>query len=286
MKIIYKQPESGAYAISEHASAVMNEFGIKNCFLKFLSVKYDARNIVKKAHHHTGFEIHMLAEGCQYYDVEGKIYKVPEGSYLLIPPEIKHRIAESTPHALKYSLTFSLDNTSPLANFSPVSFSSDIPSVITESLNSCVKESAMQKNISPILIGNRVFEIIIILLRAQGLNEADAAKFFTEEDIRITLAKQYINDNIEHLFNCDEIAKYCYLSKKQMTRLFRQCDGISPLEYINNQKVSYIEKLLIDTPLSLKEISEKMNFSSEYYFSAFFKKHSGMPPGAYRKMYK
>ena len=135
-------------------------------------------------------------------------------------------------------------------------------------------------------LGNRVFEIIIILLRAQGLNEADAAKFFTEEDIRITLAKQYINDNIEHLFNCDEIAKYCYLSKKQMTRLFRQCDGISPLEYINNQKVSYIEKLLIDTPLSLKEISEKMNFSSEYYFSAFFKKHSGMPPGAYRKMYK
>jgi AraC-like DNA-binding protein len=36
---------------------------------------------------------------------------------------------------------------------------------------------------------------------------------------------------------------------------------------------------------SIKDISEIMHFNNEYYFNAFFKKYSGMPPGEYRKMF-
>ena len=45
-----------------------------------------------------------------------------------------------------------------------------------------------------------------------------------------------------------------------------------------------IEKLLSDPTLSLREISEIMGFNNEYYFSTFFKKHGGSPPGEYRRM--
>ena len=44
-----------------------------------------------------------------------------------------------------------------------------------------------------------------------------------------------------------------------------------------------MEKLLQEEGLSLKDIREKMNCSSEYYFNTFFKRYSGMTPGAYRR---
>jgi AraC-like DNA-binding protein len=44
-----------------------------------------------------------------------------------------------------------------------------------------------------------------------------------------------------------------------------------------------IEKLLSDPSLSLRQISEKMEFNNEYHFNSFFKKYAGMTPGAYRK---
>ncbi|MBO5836623.1 MAG: helix-turn-helix domain-containing protein, partial [Oscillospiraceae bacterium] len=43
-------------------------------------------------------------------------------------------------------------------------------------------------------------------------------------------------------------------------------------------------KLLLESNLSLKEISQQLHFGSEHYLNAFFKKYAGMPPGAYRKM--
>ena len=82
----------------------------------------------------------------------------------------------------------------------------------------------------------------------------------------------------------EEVSEYCYLSTKQLTRIFQRYEDISPGEYIMKMRISTIEKLLADDSLSLKQISEITNFKNEYYFNAFFKKHSGMPPGEYRKM--
>ena len=59
-------------------------------------------------------------------------------------------------------------------------------------------------------------------------------------------------------------------------------DGIGPIIMAEAKRL--LEKLLADESFSLKQISEIMNFNNAYYFNAFFKKHSGMPPGEYRKM--
>jgi AraC-like DNA-binding protein len=81
-----------------------------------------------------------------------------------------------------------------------------------------------------------------------------------------------------------EVAKYCYLSTKQLTRIFNVYEGVSPGEYIIKARVAKIKKLISDKSFSLKQISDIMHFNNEYYFNAFFKKHSGLPPGEYRKM--
>ncbi|NSW89572.1 MAG: helix-turn-helix transcriptional regulator [Firmicutes bacterium] len=39
---------------------------------------------------------------------------------------------------------------------------------------------------------------------------------------------------------------------------------------------------LLTSNSSIKEIAYKLKFSDEFYFSRFFKKHTGIPPSKYR----
>jgi AraC-like DNA-binding protein len=41
--------------------------------------------------------------------------------------------------------------------------------------------------------------------------------------------------------------------------------------------------LLADPGLSIKQVAEQMDFSSEFYFSHFFKRLKGMSPRSYRE---
>jgi YesN/AraC family two-component response regulator len=41
--------------------------------------------------------------------------------------------------------------------------------------------------------------------------------------------------------------------------------------------------LLATENLKIREIAEKLEFTNEFYFSRFFKKHSGMAPAQFRK---
>jgi AraC-like DNA-binding protein len=106
---------------------------------------------------------------------------------------------------------------------------------------------------------------------------------FTREDPRVSLVKQYVEDNIFRNITVAELATYCYISEKHLERIFLQNTGCTLMEFVRQRKCREIEKLLSDSSLSIKEISKMMNFSNEYYFNSFFKKNAGMPPGAYRK---
>lgn len=274
MKIIYKQCEvvcpSGLYRL-----------GVQNCYFKKLLYWQDKKRITKKLHHHTGFEIHIITAGYQEYQVNSQKYKLEAGSYLLIGPNIPHKMIASSEYAEKYSFLFQLEIDQPT-----VCNCGKITNRILEDMDFIIQEIRQRKNFSYLLIENNILEIIISVLRLCQMEEKVRVEDFddTEKNAAFLLAEQYINDNIEQSFGVSDIATYCGLSTKQLTRIFKQAEDMSPGEYIKRQRIKTIEILLADHTLSLKQISEKMNFSSEYYFNEFFKKNCGMPPGAYRKM--
>jgi AraC-like DNA-binding protein len=108
----------------------------------------------------------------------------------------------------------------------------------------------------------------------------------SEIDLRVAMARQYIADNIELHPTIEEVAAYCYLGTKQLTRMFLCAEGMTLNAYIREQKIAHIRRLLSDSDLPLSEISDRMQFSSEYYFNTYFKSHTGMTPGKYRQMMK
>lgn len=275
MKILYKQGQS-------------RHLGISNCYLKYISIEKDAKSITKKLHHHTDYEVHLIEQGHQVYEMNGQEYRVKTGDFLILPPHAKHRLLHSSPDTLKSSFTFKADAKAPLLPFAESSYSchGTLPSQILENLRFIKEECKLRRETSPMLIENRVLESIVLLFRAAGMKEQYANNADESADIRITIAKQYIADNVEQNFTVLDIAKYCYLSPKQLSRLFSQYEDISLSNYIKNQRVEHVAALLLDDSLSLKAISERMHFNNEYYFNSFVKKNLGQPPGTYRKMHK
>ena len=271
MKVLYKQPE-------QDQNSSLSCFGIQNCYLKKLSIDRDQNRITKKTHHHSGFEMHIVTSGCQKYEVAGSVFAIESGSFLLIYPNVPHTVIASAPDTQKFSITFARQTDSRLP-----CFLGTLSERMSANLSFITNEAQMQREISSVLIENSIMETLIFAFRLSGIKESGQISR-QDENIIISLAKQYIEDNIEMGTSVSDVSAYCYLSTKQLTRIFKRYEGVSPGEYIINRRISAIEKLLADDSQSLKKISEIMNFNNEYYFNAFFKKYSGMPPGEYRKM--
>lgn len=193
MKIHYKQPK-------EDQAGALCRLGIRDCYLKELLLDKNQDIITRKNHYHTSFELHMIMDGFQEYEINGTTYRLDSGSFLLIYPNVAHVAVSSSMHTWKYSITFNKK---------------------TE----CNKDCICGK------IPDRILENI---------------SFITKESVK----------------------------KKEIS-----------FTLIENSIIVKIESLLADASLSLKQVSMMMNFDNEYYFNAFFKKYSGMPPGEYRKMH-
>lgn len=276
MKIIYRQ---------NSFENVFSDAGIKNCCMKHSHYHKGVKDATTKEHHHTGFEIHIIENGHQSYLFDKTECVVSAGHYLLIPPNLKHRLNDVSPDLKKFAITFQADETSPFSEVNSF-VSGAVSPLITDALKKIAFEEQSRLFYAERLIEHGIFDILVCLLRDCGFKESKKEDASLQEDARLFIAKQYINDNIESNLKVADIAAYCYLGTKQLTRLFQENADTTPAAYIQKQKVKHIEKLLTETDIPLRDISERMHFSSEYHLNSFFKKYAGMPPGEYRKMVK
>ena len=73
------------------------------------------------------------------------------------------------------------------------------------------------------------------------------------------------------------------LSYAHQCRVFKQCYGISPLQYVTELRMTRIKNLLRDTDYPVSRIADMAGFESLGYFSRCFKNNAGVSPRAYRR---
>ena len=100
---------------------------------------------------------------------------------------------------------------------------------------------------------------------------------------RIAAAREYIDNNPRKWFTLAELASYSGLSRNFFCRIFRDIVGVTPVEYINRQKINAAKKLLIETNYSIKAIAFELGFENNTYFYIMFKSKTGLTPMDYRQ---
>lgn len=282
MEVLFRQPENDP----QGAAVSMESVGILRCFLNRIQPKRDVLHVTRKRHHHTAVELHVIQKGYQVYEVEGERVRVEAGNFLLIPPLSRHRATEEAEGTEKYSLTFALRKGSTAEQGIPLErrcYVGHTPPAVEECLLRIAAEKRERQPYHSVLRCNRVLECILSILRLLTSSVPHEEGETETEDHRLALAKQYIADNVSHPISLGELAAYCHLGEKQLTRIFQRETGLGAAEYVRRERTRYAEQLLSDPALTLSEISERMHFANEYYFNTFFKRCSGMTPGAYRR---
>jgi AraC-like DNA-binding protein len=80
----------------------------------------------------------------------------------------------------------------------------------------------------------------------------------------------------------DHLSRKAYLSRNAFFKWFREQFGITPLEYINRERIKLAKQLLADPRQSVTSVSLQCGFSDVNYFVRLFKKAEGITPGSYQ----
>ena len=91
-----------------------------------------------------------------------------------------------------------------------------------------------------------------------------------------------IRENIDQNINIQKLARDLNIDYSLFRKMFKVYTGISPGQYHLSLRIRQAKDLLINTDLSIKEISYRLGFESIYYFSRVFKSKTGINPTEYK----
>lgn len=92
----------------------------------------------------------------------------------------------------------------------------------------------------------------------------------------------YLRKNYASKITLERLAALCHCSKSYISHIFKKHSGLSISAYVNQLRLSEAKRLLADTTLSVKEISDLVGFSDPNYFSSAFKKAFSTSPKQFR----
>ncbi len=136
-----------------------------------------------------------------------------------------------------------------------------------------------------VLLDLMIQELVIRLLQtnAKSLIINDSDQVFN--DTRIGTVIKYITNNLTNKnLSVEVLAKIACMSTSHFHKQFKNTLGISPIDYINSEKIKFSKKLIKEAKnCRMAEIALKSGFNNSSYFNRQFKKMELMTPQQFKK---
>lgn len=97
---------------------------------------------------------------------------------------------------------------------------------------------------------------------------------------------EYIHTHLEKNLSIAQIAEYFQLNAKQFHYYFQKKMGISPKKYIIDTQMKRAKELLLESNLTIVEISNQVGYEDALHFSRIFKQNTGTSPSIFRKQFE
>lgn len=117
-------------------------------------------------------------------------------------------------------------------------------------------------------------------------NTVDFLKEVQKSEGVVEKAKRFIHQNYTRDISREDIASSVFLTPDYLSKIFKTQTGVHIKDYINDLRIKKAKELLLQSSLSISEISSRTGFESFSYFSTVFKKATGDTPFSFRKMHK
>jgi AraC family transcriptional regulator len=100
--------------------------------------------------------------------------------------------------------------------------------------------------------------------------------------IKLRQALEYIEDNLSQNISLVEIARQIDMSQHYFCRSFKQSIGITPHQYLIQQRVERAKQLLTRSKLTILDITDECGFANPSHFAKYFRQHTGISPRQFR----
>lgn len=98
-------------------------------------------------------------------------------------------------------------------------------------------------------------------------------------------AKQYIHDHYGENVTLEDVAALAGFNAAYFSTLFKKESGVNFLEYLTAVRMDRARELLKTTDMTIPAVCAAVGYSDVKHFAVGFKKHTGLRPGEYRRMF-
>ena len=97
------------------------------------------------------------------------------------------------------------------------------------------------------------------------------------------IIKDYLDTHYSRNYDIEEVSRLIFKCPSQAIRIFKKHYNMTPFAYLSALRIKEAKRLLCSTDLSVRDIAFRLGYGDEHYFSAAFKRETGLNPTQFRK---
>jgi len=159
--------------------------------------------------------------------------------------------------------------------------------VILQSINPCCEQmEQLYENASSMdllsyaaqsnIISNLLTELLYALADTEN-------KWILAPGANMAKLAEYIRNHCVEALHLTDFSRITNVSKHHLIRIFQNIYKVSPYKYMHLCRINLAQNYLLNTNMTITEISQKVGYHDTVLFIRHFKAVNGISPGQYRK---
>jgi AraC family transcriptional regulator, arabinose operon regulatory protein len=228
------------------------------------------------------------AEGSGWCEIEGRRHEVAANQLLVVPPFTPHvyGAAKKTPwtihwfHAVGVNVPRYLERLGVRKEKPVVSLGGDV--YLFSLFEEVVEALEHGFTLTHLLYAAHTLTHLMGLILRHKDEHGYGAPSVREQ---IAKTVEFMKGHLGEPLKVETLAALVNLSRSHYTTLFRRVTGYAPRSYLNHLRMQQAVQLLNSTEVPIKQISDQLGFSEQFYFSRAFSKMHNHSPSEHRRRY-
>ncbi|MEN1786011.1 MAG: AraC family transcriptional regulator [Bacteroidota bacterium] len=134
-------------------------------------------------------------------------------------------------------------------------------------------------------VTNMIQELVIRILQVNSRKTYQDNTQALASSKRLAYIVQYVRENLRSPLSVKVLSEKACMSESHFYKVFKQEMGLSPTDFINQERIRRASQLLEDPCCNLTEVFLACGFTNRSYFNRMFKRLKGISPNAYRNRF-
>lgn len=237
-------------------------------------------------HTHGYTELFYIIGGNGQFQIDDERFPVKAHQLVIINPNIIHTELSYDAHPLEY-IVLGIEGLEIAGSGSSEDrycvYTFPTANKVLNCMQSILREM-QERDLEHQMVCQAYMNILVVQLMRNTETSMTQVSDSSHANRQCATIRRYIDNHYKEPLTLDLLASEVNVNKYYLAHAYKEAYGISPINYMIARRIQAGKRLLIETDLSLSQISGILGFSSASYFSQSFRKAEGISPVEYRKI--